>query len=310
MGNSRDAAWYKKYEELKQFRSSEGHCNVPQCYSENKSLGHWVKTQRQQYKFMKQGKASIMSDPRIRALEEIGFKWSAAVDDVAWYEKYEELKQFRSREGHCNVPQRYSKNKSLGLWVNAQRKKYNHMKQGKKSNITEPRIRALEEIGFKWIVNEDASWCKKYDDLKQFKRREGHCNVPACYIENKSLGYWVSRQRLQYKYMRQGKISNMTKSRIRALEDIGFEWSVNDDVTWSKKYDDLKQFMCREGHCDVPESYSEEKSLGYWVNVQRKQYKYMRQGKTSNMTEARIQALEAIGFKWSANNPDKVVSLK
>ena len=69
-------AWYKKYEELRQYKDSEGHCNVPYKYSDNKSLARWVSHQRTQYKCMRQGKPSSMTEQRIQHLESIGFQWS------------------------------------------------------------------------------------------------------------------------------------------------------------------------------------------------------------------------------------------
>lgn len=41
--------------------------------------------------------------------------------DINWDAKYSELLLFRERFGHCNVPQYWSENKSLGGWVIRQR---------------------------------------------------------------------------------------------------------------------------------------------------------------------------------------------
>ncbi|KAL7554703.1 hypothetical protein ACHAWF_018247 [Thalassiosira exigua] len=51
-------------------------------------------------------------------------------------------------------------------------------------------------------------------------------------------------------------------------------------------------------HCDVPQSQGQ---LGQWVWTQRKQYKLLREGQHSLMTEERIQQLEGIGFQWSGS---------
>ena len=40
------------------------------------------------------------------------------------------------------------------------------------------------------------------------------------------------------------------------------------------------------------------KSLGQWVNTQQSQYWYLKEGKTSSMTDKRVQNLELIGFQW------------
>ena len=65
-------------------------------------------TQRTQYKDMTQGKSSIIDDPKIRFLEDIGFMWSRYANNVAWIEKYEGLKQFKCDKWRCNVPKVFS----------------------------------------------------------------------------------------------------------------------------------------------------------------------------------------------------------
>jgi len=59
--------------------------------------------------------------------------------------------------------------------------------------LTNDRIRKLESLGFVWSVRDD--WQKHYEELKAFKEEEGHCNVPARYVQNRRLGIWVSAQR-------------------------------------------------------------------------------------------------------------------
>ena len=68
---------------------------------------------------------------------------------------------------------------------------------------------------------------QKYEELRQYKDSEGHCNVPQGFSDNISLVVWVNHQRTQYKYMRQGKPSSITEQRIQALYDIGFSWNVS-----------------------------------------------------------------------------------
>src|SRR5256885_12848299 len=39
------------------------------------------------------------------------------------------------------------------------------------------------------------SWERRFEELKAFKARHGHCHVPHIYPENRALGRWVSKQR-------------------------------------------------------------------------------------------------------------------
>ena len=69
------APWEVRRKQLANYKTAVGDTNVPQGYEENKQLGLWVKTQRYQYKRLKQGKPSLMTEERIQSLNEIDFLW-------------------------------------------------------------------------------------------------------------------------------------------------------------------------------------------------------------------------------------------
>jgi len=50
---------------------------VPQRYQANPQLGTWVHTQRRQYKLLMEGKKSSMTKEKAKALESLGFFWTA-----------------------------------------------------------------------------------------------------------------------------------------------------------------------------------------------------------------------------------------
>ena len=72
--------WDTKYEELKEYANSHGHCRVPRNYAENKPLGKWVQKQRERYKMKhsaaKGSKQSPITDKQEEMLERIGFEWT------------------------------------------------------------------------------------------------------------------------------------------------------------------------------------------------------------------------------------------
>eukprot|EP00586_Coscinodiscus_wailesii_P005696 CAMPEP_0172480494 /NCGR_PEP_ID=MMETSP1066-20121228/5665_1 /TAXON_ID=671091 /ORGANISM="Coscinodiscus wailesii, Strain CCMP2513" /LENGTH=95 /DNA_ID=CAMNT_0013241853 /DNA_START=130 /DNA_END=414 /DNA_ORIENTATION=+ len=84
-------------------------------------------------------------------------------------------------------------------------------------------------------------WMMRYEELKLYKARNGHCRVPQNSAENKALGIWVKKQRYQHKLMMENKPSAMTLPRVNTLNEIDFDWCVHDDV-WQKRYDELKAF--------------------------------------------------------------------
>mmetsp|Transcript_2255 Transcript_2255/g.2609 ORF Transcript_2255/g.2609 Transcript_2255/m.2609 type:complete len:87 (-) Transcript_2255:172-432(-) len=57
---------------------------------------------------------------------------------------------YKEKNGHTNVPKSYKHNIALGAWTRNQRAQYMLRKRGKKSPMTEERIRKLEAIGFVW----------------------------------------------------------------------------------------------------------------------------------------------------------------
>lgn len=140
--------WSEKFAELCTYREKMGHCLVPHTYSENLPLARWVKRQRYQYKLMRDGKASTMTEERVKALEDIGFIWDS--QGAAWGERLAELRLYRQEFGHCNVPSNFSQNPQLATWVKCQRRQYKLHQEGKPSNMTPQRVRELENLGFEW----------------------------------------------------------------------------------------------------------------------------------------------------------------
>lgn len=62
-----------------------------------------------------------------------------------------------------------------------------------------------------------------YQDLKEYKARNGDCNVPMRKDDPK-LGEWVGQQRKAYRLKMDGKQSAMTDERMEKLNKIGFTW--------------------------------------------------------------------------------------
>jgi len=68
-------------------------------------------------------------------------------NERTWFEKLEQLRQFRTEHGHANVPQKYTANPQLGTWVHKQRAQYANYRRGKPSQITIERIHLMEAAG-------------------------------------------------------------------------------------------------------------------------------------------------------------------
>jgi len=87
--------------------------------------------------------------------------------------------------------------------------------------MTEDRRSALDAIGFVWEVTRNDNWMNFFKELKQYKAKEGHYNVPRNYSENKQLGTWVRNQRTQNRLFQEGKQSRMTEDRKKCT---GIYW--------------------------------------------------------------------------------------
>ena len=203
-----------------------------------------------------------------------------------WEKRYLLLKRFQEREGHCNVPQLHKEDgANLGTWVDRQRQ------LKRKEKLKSDRQKMLEEIGFEWVLIErsvQVPWEERFYMLNQFKKREGHCNVPQSHKEDGiNLGAGVSAHR-ELK-----KTKKLDPYRVSRLEEIGFEWANWVNVPWEERFDLLNQFKEREGHCSVPRSHKEDgANLGTWVNSQRQAKK------TGKLAPDRQKMLEEVGFEW------------
>jgi hypothetical protein len=133
-------------------------------------------------------------------------------------------------------------------------------------------------------------WDEMFDELIEYKKNHGDCNVPQKWSENKQLAKWVSHQRGHYQNKKLGK------DRIKRLEDIGFEWKrisyTYSRLPWEENFDALREYKRIHGDCNVPDRRAENKQLANWVRVQRTIYRI------GKLSKARIKRLEDIGFVW------------
>lgn len=140
----------------------------------------------------------------------------------------------------------------------------------------------------------DITWNRHYSELQQYLSQHGNTEVPH---HHKTLGRWVANQRQAYKlFHNPNKQSSMTQERIAALDAVGFQWEIQ--CPWQSRFQELMEYQQQHGDCLVPYSYPPNPKLGRWVNRQRLEYSYVRQGKKSSMTEERMAILKSIDFEF------------
>ncbi len=274
--DKRDIEWENKILELQKFKEINGHCNVARNYPENKQLATWVNEQRSKYR-----KGNLLQE-HINKLNKLGFDWSPLdKQNIEWENKLLELHKFKAVNGHCNVPRNYPENKQLATWVNKQRSKY------RKGSLLQEHVDKLNKIKFDW--NPDNTHSEEmFAALEVFKELHGHCNVPQIYAANRALGVWVASRRSLYS---KGKLSQDNIVRLNAL---GFIWKTRNvqKRSWADMVAELEKFKALHGHCNVPQKYSLNPSLGTWVSNLRARFR------RSKLTEIQIQELEYFGFDW------------
>jgi hypothetical protein len=205
-----------------------------------------VMHQRAQYRKLREGKPSPMTEERVKALEDVGFCWSTTNADADWNARIKELQTYKDQHGNCLVPNRYPENPRLGTWVGKQRKQYKLFHEGTPCNLTYERVRALDDLGFVWTLRSLVDWDERLEELKEYRKKHGNCLVPQQYPENPQLGTWVSNQRKQYRLLKEGKSSPMTEDRVNKLDEIGFIWSIFSHDTQTAR-DGLSEEQTEEG---------------------------------------------------------------
>jgi hypothetical protein len=198
--------WEKMFAALVEYRGRHGDCNVPFGWPENPPLAKWIKGLRTAQK------RGDLDDERLQRLEAIGFAWER-VGDRHWEEMYARLADFQHANGHCRISTLSDEHRALGNWIHTQRTLY---KQGR---LEQERIAQLDAIGFTWDLRRE-QWDMMLAALEEFRRVNGHCDVPQAWAENRKLGNWVMVQRAAYKA---GRLDGI---QIERLQAIGFRFSI------------------------------------------------------------------------------------
>ena len=206
---SHKVRWEEKYVELAAFVREHGHASVPPR-DRWIDLNKWVVYQR------KRRRQGIMSSEQETALDELGVCWEPRTPrpdrrgmEDRWREKFEELRSFVETNGHTRVP---SGDTKLHRWLHEQRRSF------AKGKLREPRRRRLEGLGVDLKSESRMSWEDRVEELKEFRSEHGHCNVPATWRHNPSLGGWVKHQRMQF------RADKLNAERKRTLDALGFNW--------------------------------------------------------------------------------------
>lgn len=156
--------------------------------------------------------------------------------DDTWELHFRELKAYQEKNGHCSVPKNYLPHPLLPGWIKNQiivrRGIIDRARGGGEPIHTthawliEERIAPLDALGFTWKRptkprESVGDWDDCFQELKAFKNKLGHCNVPP---SKSGLGKWVNDQRIGYRFYMKAKAKDVTEDHIKQMEDLGFSW--------------------------------------------------------------------------------------
>jgi hypothetical protein len=239
----REMRWKKHKAALLDFQAEHGHCNVPSEYPDNRSLGSWAR-------HVRNGSYKITYE-QAKELEEMGFPCrNKGNAQERWEKNLAALSDFQAVYGHCYVPIKYPDNPSLGIWsqnvrsgsikltderakdleelgYDLEKLSYDLPKRKMSEHVHTPQdLKALDngqfddslETGLSNGVTtkQEKKWVINLGSLRQFKIRNGNCNVPSTYPANQSLSNWVTNVR--------SRNVILTENRKKILTELGFDF--------------------------------------------------------------------------------------
>ena len=218
---------------------------------------------------MMDGKESSMTPARVQLLNDLGFTLNEP--EAAGHVQAQELVAEPQEQVHSHDPPN-------------------------DPELAQPRPTSVQSI-------QEAKWLERFQELKEFKKEMGHCNVPTRYSKNPRLGKWVSSQRTEFRRLKEGKATTATKERVDMLDSVCFVWESKQskhEAEWMKKIHELKEFRKETGHCNVPYMYTKNPKLSHWVQRQREYLRKAHNGEPTPLTKKRIDMLHAVGFVLDA----------
>ncbi len=127
--------------------------------------------------------------------------------------------------------------------------------------------------------------------------KEGTLELPRSYTIHSGVpvGKWLELQRQVQAGQRPGRL---TVEQAAKLEKLGIRWNHRLEAAWEKGFASAQKYRTEHGDLLVPVRYRDKNdfALGEWIVYNRQRYL------GGNLTQNRIERLEAIGMVWSISN--------
>ena len=251
----------QRIEDLEAYKEKHGHVNVSQ--KEDKSLYDFCRNMRQARN--NPVKSSKLNEERIASLDALGFDWCLdsrlRTHAIGSHEKPFICNEVRKRKSLSN-----SSSKEMGSAPPKKKRRVNK------------------------------SFAQRIADLRAYKEKHGHVNVKEG--EDKSLYRFCVDMRQAHKHPKKSTMT-ITDDRIRCLDALGFEWSINEHVvkkSFEQRIEDLRAYKERHGHIRVKQS-DDTRLYNFCFEMRRARNN---PGKSTTLiNKEHIASLDALGFDWT-----------
>ena len=134
--------------------------------------------------------------------------------------------------------------------------------------------------------------------------KEGTLELPRSYTIHSGVpvGKWLELQRQVQAGQRPGRL---TAEQAAKLEKLGIRWNHRLEAAWEKGFASAQKYRTEHGDLLVPVRYRDKNdfALGEWIVYNRQRYL------GGNLTQNRIERLDALGMDWTNRNDRKWMSL-
>lgn len=279
-------SWEEMFYKLVLFQANNNGSTIVPFDEEHMALSKWAANERMLWRLSLRGQVLTQEETNhMKALEQIGFLFEARTSPVnntaknaaTWTSRFQEMIEYERANGTYHPG---NKNEvPLARWVEVQRNAYKEYQKflrmfakkyprhptvnpediasrkdtsdpkhsGMILYITKERIDKLKALdGFKLETVAQVPFEERLSQYTQFQNTHGHGFVPQHYKNDRNLGKWVNKIRLEYKYYREGKKSSMTPERLAQLEAINFEFCYGDPRGIKSK--EVREMMQQQEH--------------------------------------------------------------
>ena len=221
-------------EQLQQYKAKHGHTKI--VMNSNcpitRSIESWWKDNNRE-----------LTKDQIEELKALDIFPVVAIDicptKKRFWQRLEDLKDFKKKFGHVFVPRRYNEDESFSNWVSSVKHAYYAKLYGKgssKRKLTDEQMTALKDV-FTLVeyprtytkpkpYTKPKTFWERLEDLKNFKKKFGHIDVPRKYDEDQSLSVWFRNMKHLYYLKINGgssKNRNLTDEEMKALKEVGMD---------------------------------------------------------------------------------------